>query len=150
MIYLRKAEATDVDLLFEWANDPEVRKNSFHSEMIDYSTHIKWFEKILTSNDILQFILMDDNVAVGQIRINIDKDEAEISYSIGSKFRGKGYGKRIIKELEAAIKISYPQINKLVARVKPHNIASKKVFEGEGYELKSLIFEYLVNREDTK
>ena len=119
MIYLRKAEATDVDLLFEWANDPDVRKNSFHSEMIDYSTHIKWFEKILASNDVLQFILMDENTAVGQIRIIIIEDEAEISYSIGLKFRGKGYGKIIVKELETMVETSYPRIKTLVARVKP-------------------------------
>lgn len=146
MIYLRKADATDVDLLFEWANEPEVRKNSFNSELIDYSVHTKWFNKVLSSDNIEQFILMDDDTAVGQIRININEDEAEISYSIGAEFRGKGYGKRIVKELEEQIKTSYPKIQKLIARVKPSNIASKRVFESEDYELKSLKYEHFVNR----
>lgn len=150
MIYLRKADATDVDLLFEWANEPEVRKNSFNSELIDYSVHTKWFNKVLSSDNIEQFILMDDDTAVGQIRININEDEAEISYSIGAKFRGKGYGKKIVKELEEQIKTSYPKIKKLIARVKPSNIASKRVFESEDYELKSLKYEHSVNRGGTE
>lgn len=150
MIYLRKADATDVDLLFEWANEPEVRKNSFNSELIDYSVHTKWFNKVLSSDNIEQFILMDDDTAVGQIRININEDEAEISYSIGAEFRGKGYGKRIVKELEEQIKTSYPKIQKLIARVKPSNIASKRVFESEDYELKNLKYEHFVNRGGTE
>ena len=121
MIYLRKAEATDVDLLFEWANEPEVRKNSFNSELIDYSVHTKWFNKVLSSDNIEQFILMDDDTAVGQIRININEDEAEISYSIGAEFRGKGYGKSGAKRIHRMTKdvilgITKPAIRRLARR----------------------------------
>lgn len=42
MVNLRKAEQSDMDLLFEWANDPAVRKNSFRSDPIPYADHVKW------------------------------------------------------------------------------------------------------------
>ena len=41
-LYLRTADENDMDLLFQWANDPDVRKNSFHSEPISYETHKKY------------------------------------------------------------------------------------------------------------
>ena len=32
--YLRLVKPEDIDLLFSWANDPEVRKNAFHTEIL--------------------------------------------------------------------------------------------------------------------
>lgn len=96
MVYLRKAKQGDMDMLYGWANDPAVRINSFNSEPIPYEDHVKWFNHVLDNEKILQFILMDGNVPVGQIRLNVDGEEAEIGYSIASKFRGKGYGRTIL------------------------------------------------------
>ena len=33
---LREVTAKDMDLLYEWANDPTVRQNAFHTEPIPY------------------------------------------------------------------------------------------------------------------
>jgi len=38
MVFLRKATLSDIDLLYEWANDPVVRENSFSTESISYDT----------------------------------------------------------------------------------------------------------------
>ena len=45
--YLRKATIEDMDLLFQWANDPVVRKNSFSTAEISYEEHTKWYHNLL-------------------------------------------------------------------------------------------------------
>ena len=126
----------DIDLLYTWANDPAVRKNSFKSEPIPYEDHKRWFEHIMMDDKVLQYILMDDEMPVGQIRLNVENEYAEIGYSIAAEHRGKGYGHKILQLIMQKIKSDYPQIKKLIAKVKPDNMASRKLFESEGYEMK--------------
>ena len=136
MVYLREAEETDMDLLFSWANDPAVRKNSFRTDPIPYEDHVKWFHHVMEDKNAIQYIMMDDDIPVGQIRLNIDGEEAEIGYSIAANFRGRGYGHKILQLIVQKVQEGQPQIKKLIAKVKPENGASKKLFESEGYEMK--------------
>ncbi len=136
MVYLREATMQDMNLIFEWANDPAVRVNSFNSEPIPYDTHVKWYSHIMDDESVLQFILMNDDTPVGQIRLNIDGDKAEIGYSIASEYRGKGYGHKVLQLVADEVKAKYLNIKCLIAKVKPENIASNKLFEHEGYVLK--------------
>ena len=135
MVFLRKVEKNDMDLLFKWANDPVVRSNSFNTEPIPYENHVKWFNKMMEDPTVLQFVLMDEDTPVGQIRLNIDVDEAEIAYSIGSEYRGKGYGYRILQLVAEDIKSNHSEIKRLVAKVKPENKASNTLFVKEGYSM---------------
>ena len=136
MVYLREATMQDMNLIYEWANDPMVRINSFNSKPIQYETHVKWYNRVMSDESILQFILMDDDIPVGQIRLNIDEDEAEIGYSIAADYRGKGYGHIILQLVADEVKEKYPYVKCLLAKVKPENIASSRLFEHEGYEMK--------------
>lgn len=140
-LYLRKAELSDIDLYYEWANDPIVRSNSFNTEHIPYEEHVNWFNRVFQRDDVVLFVLMEDDMAVGQIRINITDAVAEISYSISSEFRGKGYGGIIVSLLIERIKEDLPGIKTVCARVKPNNVASLKVFEREGFAKKEVVFE---------
>ncbi|MBE5907621.1 MAG: GNAT family N-acetyltransferase [Lachnospiraceae bacterium] len=135
MVFLRKAEAEDIDLLFRWANDSVVRSNSFNSNPISYENHEKWFNKMMKDPTVLQFILMDDDNPVGQIRLSVDENDAEIGYSIGSEFRGKGYGHRILQLVTEEVKRNYPEIVNLIAKVKPENTASNTLFIKEKFSV---------------
>ena len=145
-LFLRKAEYSDMDLLYVWANDPVVRENSFKTDAIPYDNHVKWFNKMMEDESVLQFILMNDNTPVGQIRLNVDKDVAEIGYSIAKEYRGKGYGHRIIQLVSSIVNKQYPDIKKLVAKVKPNNIDSNRIFLNEGFDLEYSC--YVLNVED--
>ena len=134
MVSLRKATMEDMDLLYKWANDTTVRENSFNTEPIPYENHIKWFNKMMNDESVLQFILMEDDTPVGQIRLNIEASEAEIGYSIAADYRGHGYGHQILQLVKSEVKNHYPEIKTLVAKVKPDNVASNKLFQKEGYE----------------
>lgn len=134
MVYLREAAQQDMDLLFGWANDPVVRANSFTVDPIPYESHVAWFQRMMKDDSALQYILMDGEVPVGQIRLNINGEEAEIGYSVASEFRGKGYGRKMLQLVLEKVNEERPGIRKLVAKVKPENAASAKLFESEGYD----------------
>ena len=146
MIFLREAVQSDIDVLYEWANDSIVRQNSFHSGTIPYDDHQKWFAHMMEDESVVQYILMEDSEPVGQIRLIIDGNEAEIGYSISSKHRRKGYGRMILQLIAEEVNQKFPDIEKLVAKVKPENIASKKLFESEGYDMKYLYYVLDTNR----
>ena len=71
-IHLRPANYKDCEFLWEWVNDPEVRKASFSSETIPWETHKTWFTKKLANPDCYIYIAIDENEKpVGQIRFDL-------------------------------------------------------------------------------
>ncbi len=139
--YLRKADKNDMDLLFQWANDRTVRNNSFSTKQIQYEEHKQWYQNLLNRTDCIQYIYMQELEAIGQVRLTINGSVAEISYSICEKKRCMGYGKTILRLLYKQVKEDFPQIKKLIAKVKPENIASRKVFTEVGYRECDNVFE---------
>lgn len=133
-LQLRRACLADRELLFDWANDSVVRANAFHTEKISYADHIKWFAGIMKNDAIYQYILYDNKIPVGQIRLNMEDDRAFIDYSIAAEFRGMGYGtalmQLLLQELET---VKMPDELTLIGQVKQQNFASANVFEKCGF-----------------
>ena len=131
-LYLRRATVDDARLIFEWANDPEVRGNSFNTDDILWDDHLAWFNRTLADESTLLFILMKDDAPVGQVRL-ANSDKWQISYSIASVYRGQGYGKLILQLAENELVVEGHGGEKLYAEVKMDNIASQKIFTGLDY-----------------
>lgn len=140
--YLRKAVKEDMDLLFAWANDPKVRKNSFFTAQISYEEHQKWFLELIRDASRKQYIYMVDKVPAGQIRVELDKERAEIGYSVCAEYRGCGYGKRMLALLPGQLKKDAPGVQILTAKVKEGNLASEGVFTKNGYRRIYTVFEF--------
>lgn len=138
---LRDVVPEDMDLLFAWANEPGVRANSFSTSLISYEEHKAWFEKILCAKDIRQYIYMCGDETVGQVRVAVSGDLAEVSYSICAGKRNMGYGKDLLQMLKNQVKQDFPQVKRLTAKVKPDNIASRKAFLSVGYEGRYEVYE---------
>lgn len=141
-LYLRKATPADLEILFQWANDGETRKNAFSTNEISYKEHIAWFQALLHDPHQAQYILMEEDMPIGQIRLNIENDVVEIDYSISAQHRHYGYGKEIIRLIRQKVRNEYPGIVKLIARVKPSNIASISCFIANEFEENYRFFEY--------
>lgn len=139
--FLRNVTKEDIDLLYEWANDKETRKNSFSTNKISYKEHQKWFSDKLSDGSCLQYIYMAGEIPVGQIRLSINGDTAEVSYSVSRAWRGQGYGKRMLDSLQQKIKNEKLPIRILTAKVKPSNEASKKIFSDAGFCKKYELYE---------
>lgn len=145
--YLREAEESDVQLLFNWANEENVRRNSFHPKQIQYDEHLKWFHRLLISSSERIYIYVYDEEPTGQIRITMDGDVAEISYSIAIEKRCMGHAQMMLKLLEQRVQQDFPEIKRLTAKVKPSNVASLKVFQNLKYECRYEAFELEVGAE---
>lgn len=133
-LYLRKAVLEDCDLLFNWANDKMVRQNSFSQKEILYKDHVIWFNKMTNFDRYIIFILCCENIPLGQVRIEIEKRTAVISYSIDRNYRGKHLSIEMLDLLEKEIINSKIDINKLVGYVKLDNNISQRVFENLKYK----------------
>ena len=144
-ITLRPVKESDSKLLFNWVNEKGVRNNSLNNEVINWQNHDDWFNKKFRSNKCKIFILENNNVPLGQVRI---EEEANglwlIDYSIDLEFRGKGFGFKILDLLIKKIPNS-----KFKAEVKIKNIASQRVFEKLNFKFKKIeeVIEYTFNCE---
>ena len=138
---LRKAEWKDKELLYEWRNDSLVRKVSFQQKEISMPEHEKWLREKLknTSSDI--YILDIGGNPAGQVRVDREGKEAQVSYSIASSFRGQGYGRLMLQLLEHELE---HESLILVGQVKKENAASQVIFRSLGYKEfeKENFFEY--------
>lgn len=134
MIVLRKVNRADCDLLFQWANDPECRKNSFSEDPIEYETHVRWFHKMLREFDCDLFVVEDEENPIGMLRLDYEQSCAIISYSVAREKRQKGYGKKILQLAEEYVKKNKERIDRMLGEVKEDNIGSQRAFEFLKYE----------------
>lgn len=140
-MYLRVADASDMDLLFQWANEALVRKNSFSTRKITYKEHVEWYERLLKNENSVQYILMYGEQPIGQARITLYGDIAEIGYSICEDQRAHGYGKELLRMVTKQAWQEFPKISKVIGKIKPENIASLKAFSSAGYKEKYRVYE---------
>lgn len=132
-IILRRATSDDMMLYFEWANDPDVRKNSFSQEPISLEAHKSWFAKKLGDENAVLYVLEVEGVAAGQIRFDLKNGEAEIGFSIAQKFRGKGLGSDILRYSCTALWQEKGTSLSINGAVKAENIASGRAFKRAGF-----------------
>lgn len=127
---LRKTINKDWKILLDWRNDPITRENSFTQDYIDEEEHKKWFYNSLKSNTREIYILEDLNTnPIGTIRSDKIKNNIFIlSWSISPKYRGKGYGSKILN-------LFLKENNGIfIAEIKPDNIPSIKMVEKNGFK----------------
>ena len=133
MIKLRRASGKDCKLIWEWANDPDVRAVSFSQEAIVYENHVKWFETRLDDSDCYFYIAEDSQQgSIGQIRFELKGHEAYISISLDRKFRGQGHGSEIIAIASKAF-LESTDAEIIHAYIKKANTASFAAFKKAGF-----------------
>ncbi len=131
---LREARAEDALALWQLANDPETRRQSFRQEFIPRETHVAWLRKKLESAETLLLVAEIAGVLVGMIRLEKRGEAAEVNYALSPAFRGKGWGRRL---LEAGAERGFRQLGVHVLRgtVKTGNPASIRSFEKAGFRM---------------
>lgn len=145
-IWSRKATESDSSLLLLWRNDPVVRKNSFNSNPITPEEHSEWLKKCLASVEVEIYLYFIDEEPLGQVRLNYEKDFAIISYSIAEPYRGFGFGREIVRDIELLIRRNHSETKYFIGKVKTENIASQKIFEDNQFELQAQSDGYYIYR----
>jgi UDP-2,4-diacetamido-2,4,6-trideoxy-beta-L-altropyranose hydrolase len=142
---LRPARPEDRHLLWEWANDPEVRAASFSPDPISWDTHVAWFEEKLRNETDFgtkkSFMLIAEDeceLPIGQIRFDWRLDGSwEVGVSIAREMRGRGIGRELIRlgvqQLRKQVILPQDSNAPIHALVKPANTASVNAFELAGF-----------------
>jgi RimJ/RimL family protein N-acetyltransferase len=133
VLTLRAAVHSDMELLFEWANDTVVRSNSFSQERISFEEHKRWFLNKMSSADTRMFIAAERGKPVGIIRFERENiEDAVVSITVSPEWRGKGFGKKMLN-------LGIMQVKKngfakrLYANIKPENTVSRSIFVHNGF-----------------
>lgn len=134
-IKIRLVSVEDSKILFDWANDAEVRKNAFNPEKIKWKNHQEWFRSKMKCTNTIVFILEKDNIPVGQVRFDYDilNKYWLLGYSIDKRKRGLGLGSLLINYSVKNVK------GDIRAFVKAENVSSCKVFEKNNFFINSNI-----------
>jgi len=127
---LRRANPEDVDLLFNWVNDPITRAMSRSSASIPWETHKIWFEAKLQDDNAVIWIGMVEDQPVGQVRVDHTGAGAEVDVSVDAEHRGRGIGTALLKALVA---LSPFGGTLLYAEVKRENLGSIGAFLSAGF-----------------
>lgn len=128
---VRDVELSDAELLFEWANDPDTRLDSFHTEIIAWDTHLSWLKNKLKETNRSFFLFFQDKESIGVARFET-KGEIVIGITVAPHHRGKGLGSLMIQL--ACSRFHETNDADVLAYIKKSNIQSQKSFEKAGFD----------------
>ncbi len=129
----RKARNEDMLLIYNWANDPVARANSYFTEPIALETHQAWYEKKLQDPSSAIYIAEIQGAPAGMIRYDFTAEHSVVGISVAESFRGKGLAPVFLTDTAT---LYFKEHDLPVwAYIKQENTASVKSFEKAGYTL---------------
>lgn len=132
-VSLRPATIEDAEQMFMWQTHPSTRRHSFNPAPPSWTEHLRWLSaRLADPRCLFRVILLGDRPA-GTVRLDRRTVPGcprgyEVSIAISPDCRGSGIGK-------AALTLA-PQLVghvPLLARIKPENEASRRLFAACGY-----------------
>jgi spore coat polysaccharide biosynthesis protein SpsF (cytidylyltransferase family)/biotin carboxylase/RimJ/RimL family protein N-acetyltransferase len=134
VVRLRPAMANDVDLLFDWVNRSDKRATALRTTgPVDRTTHDIWFAERLSSPDTGIWMAVDERGApIGQVRLERRDGALEVDIYVDPAARGRSVGLSMLDEVRALAAVRWPG-DPLLARIKPDNWASRRLFVKAGY-----------------
>jgi UDP-2,4-diacetamido-2,4,6-trideoxy-beta-L-altropyranose hydrolase len=130
---LYPAQAADCELLFDWRNEPHTRAMSSDTQPIDWAAHVRWFEATVTDPQVELLVAWQDELPVGQVRLDARAGETVLSYGVDPAVRGRGFGTQMVASAAKCAQRSGAR--SVRAHVKAENVASRRIFERLGWEL---------------
>jgi UDP-2,4-diacetamido-2,4,6-trideoxy-beta-L-altropyranose hydrolase len=149
-ISLQPATAADEALLLHWANDPQVRVNSFSQEPIAPVDHHHWFQKGLADpNRLLLIATAADGCPIGQIRFDrqltsaqADAKEVAVELSLDRCARGHGLAADLVRLGLQAMEQRWGPAVEAAAEVLKSNTASYACFARGGFTSDAELLSY--------
>lgn len=125
---VQNAVKEDSKLLFDWANDPATRAQSFNKNPIPYSEHAAWFETKLANDNSVILLFRLQEIPMGVVRYEVEGSNATINYSLANNLRGLGLAAKMVEMSIVKIQSS-KHLRQITAFVKESNLASVRIFE---------------------
>lgn len=131
-ITYRLLNESDVNLVYNWANDPVIRANSYQTDTIPFETHQTWFTAKLQDKNCLMYMCMYEGQAAGMLRYQVSEGKSVVGIQIGEEYRGK---KLAVPMLIDTARFYFRKFSEpIFAYIKVENEASKNAFEKAGYK----------------
>jgi RimJ/RimL family protein N-acetyltransferase len=126
--------ATIADARYVWTvnNDPSVRAQSLRTDDIPWDDHVGWYRGKLESPDCGFLIGLERDKPVGVARFDVSEGEATVSIAVSPEHQSRGVGKRLV-EIVTRLALARPDVGLAVAYTRRTNLASQRVFLGNGY-----------------
>jgi RimJ/RimL family protein N-acetyltransferase len=122
----------DSQRIWTWRNDSDTRAASFDTAEIPWEVHDRWFAESLRRTDRKIFVVVVRNLPEGSARLDIAGPEAAVSIHLAPECRGKGIGAIALEQLAVIARRDFA-LRRLVASVKPDNVASLSAFRKAGF-----------------
>ena len=145
---LRPAAAADAALLLDWVNRPDSLAGKLATAgPIDPSSHRAWLADRLARADCMIWIIERDRAPVGQVRIERKAADFEVDVYVEPGARRRSVAREAVGAALAAHAARFPGVA-VLARVKPDNLASQRLFARLGFALIARAGDHLVYRHD--
>lgn len=132
---LRPAEESDVMPLFNWANDPDVRRFALDPLPIPLAGHQRWFAAKLADPDNCRIYIAGraDGTTMGYVRFERRDGAWTVSYALDGACRGQGLGRPLLAMGIARLFETVGDVE-LRAQVRQYNAASLRIFRQMAFQ----------------
>jgi len=133
-IQIRLATISDCKSLFDWRTDEISKAMFFNESSPSIEEHNSWFEKSLSNANRTMYIGELGDEKIGMCRFDFEQSKlcAEVSINMNPACRGRGLGKKLLFESTECYFVKNK--HSLLAKVKPNNLASLKIFDYAGFK----------------
>jgi len=133
----RPASIQDENLYHAWANEPEVRRQSFQTDPIPLAEHQRWFrDRLHSANALLQVFVDGEGLPLGQVRFERTDPEpwtCVVGFSLDPVARGHGLASELLTCGLRELTRHWGVTQEVYAEVKVSNAASAKALQTAGF-----------------
>ena len=104
----------------------------FNSNIPSYEEHFHWFNSSHNLDETVYWRIGSTKVGVCRFDHNTKSGVVEVSINMNPTCRGRGYGKRFLASSISAFQKDYK--SEFLAKIKPENLASLKIFKSVGFQ----------------
>lgn len=133
-IDIRFATAEDCQSIFDWRMDEHSQAMFFDNRNTTFTKHSLWFDRSLQDPQVKIYIgeVVGQKIGVCRFSYSTEEDWSEVSINMNPAARGRGLGQKFL--LQCVDHYFEASRFDLIAKIKPHNKASVKIFEVAGFE----------------
>lgn len=134
-LVLRQANVDDLGLYYDWANETDVRNQSFNNQIISLESHTKWFYKKINDHNCVMIVGEIAGISVGQVRFENDLTNkiSVIGISIDKNNRGKGISNELLLQASNYFFDIFSEFT-INAYIKETNLKSIHTFIKAGFQ----------------
>ena len=126
--------ADDREMVFRWRNDPFIVVHGSSNREVNRIEHAKWFEDTLAERGRKMYVVVKQNVPIGQVRFDRETQrDCVLSVYLLREFTGHGWGVQAIRDGCRLIFDTW-DVERVIACVRNDNRGGRSAFRKAGFE----------------